>query len=137
MDEFQISNNFATGFAGRAIFMFAMLFLLWMMFRANTLAHERGSNLFQKILGTAISGSVLLFNLTAWNHFPAFFNNWAYSLSQLDSLSVGGQRFVDNMGATGFIDAGLIPSDPVSMVFWLGITIALFLGIWTAPQPKE
>jgi len=114
-----------------------MLFLLWMMFRANTLAHERGSNLFQKILGTAISGSVLLFNLTAWNHFPAFFNNWAYSLSQLDSLSVGGQRFVDNMGATGFIDGGLIPSDPVSIVFWLGITIALFLGIWTAPQPKE
>ena len=97
MDEFQISNNFATGFIGRTIFMFAMLFLLWMMFRANTLAHERGSNLIQKILGTAISGSVLVFNLTAWNTFPAFFNNWAYSLSQLDSLSVGGQRFVDNM----------------------------------------
>ena len=137
MDEFQISNNFATGFIGRAILMFAMLFLLWMMFRASTLAHERGSNLLQKILGTAISGSVLVFNLTAWNTFPAFFNNWAYSLSQLDSLSAGGQRFVDNMGATGYLDTGWIPSDPVSVVFWLGITIALFYGIWTAPEPKE
>ena len=95
------------------------------------------NDLIQKILGTAISGSVLLFNLGAWNTFPAFFNNWAYSLSQLESLSAGGQRFVDQVGATGYVDAGLIPSDPVSMVFWLGITIALFLGIWTAPQPKE
>ena len=136
MDEFQISNNFATGFIGRTIFMFAMLFLLWMMFRASTLAHERGSNLFQKILGTAISGSVLVFNLTAWNTFPAFFNNWAYSLSQLDSLSPGGQRFVDNMEPTGYLDAGLVPSDPVSTVFWLGIAIALLMGIWTAPKPK-
>tara|TARA_B100000963_G_scaffold339766_1_gene337781 strand:- start:36 stop:449 length:414 start_codon:yes stop_codon:yes gene_type:complete len=137
MDEFQINQNFIMGMSGQAVFMFAMLFLLWMMFRANTLAHERGSNLIQKILGTAISGSVLLFNLGAWNAFPAFFNNWAYSLSQLDSLSVGGQRFVDQVGATGYVDGGLIPSDPVSIVFWLGITIALFLGIWTAPQPKE
>lgn len=137
MNEFQINQNFIMGMSGQAIFMFAMLFLLWMMFRANTLAHERGSNLIQKILGTAISGSVLLFNLGAWNTFPAFFNNWAYSLSQLDSLSAGGQRFVDQVGATGYVDAGLIPSDPVSIVFWLGITIALFLGIWTAPQPKE
>ena len=50
MDEFQISNNFATGFIGRALFMFAMLFLLWMMFRASTLAHERGSIYFKKYL---------------------------------------------------------------------------------------
>tara|TARA_B100000900_G_scaffold211464_1_gene179261 strand:+ start:109 stop:522 length:414 start_codon:yes stop_codon:yes gene_type:complete len=137
MNEFQINQNFIMGMSGQAVFMFAMLFLLWMMFRANTLAHERGSNLIQKILGTAVSGSVLLFNLGAWNTFPVFFNNWAYSLSQLDSLSAGGQRFVDQVGATGYVDAGLMPTDPVSIVFWLGITIALFLGIWTAPQPKE
>ena len=136
MNEFQINQNFIMGMSGQAVFMFAMLFLLWMMFRANTLAHERGSNLIQKILGTAVSGSVLLFNLGAWNTFPVFFNNWAYSLSQLDSLSAGGQRFVDQVGATGYVDAGLMPTDPVSIVFWLGITIALFLGIWTAPQPK-
>ena len=77
MNEFQINQNFIMGMSGQAVFMFAMLFLLWMMFRANTLAHERGSNLIQKILGTAISGSVLLFNLGAWNTFPVFFNNWA------------------------------------------------------------
>ena len=136
MNEFQINQNFIMGMSGQAVFMFAMLFLLWMMFRANTLAHERGSNLIQKILGTAISGSVLLFNLGAWNTFPAFFNNWAYSLSQLDSLSPGGQRFVDNMEPTGYLDAGLVPSDPVSTVFWLGIAIALLMGIWTAPKPK-
>ena len=137
MVEFEISNNFSIGFIGRVMFMFAMLFLLWMVFKAIALAHERGSNLFQKILGTALSGSVLVVNLTAWNTCPAFFNNWAFSLSQLDSLSVGGQRFVDNMGATGYLDTGLIPSDPVSLVFWLGLTFALFYGIWTAPEPKE
>ena len=64
MNEFQINQNFIMGMSGQAVFMFAMLFLLWMMFRANTLAHERGSNLIQKILGTAISGSVLLCNFT-------------------------------------------------------------------------
>ena len=136
MVEFEISNNFSIGFIGRVMFMFAMLFLLWMVFKAIALAHERGSNLFQKILGTTISGCVLIFNLLAWNRFPAFFNNWAYSLSQLDSLSPGGQRFVDNMEPTGYLDAGLVPSDPVSTVFWLGIAIALLMGIWSAPKPK-
>ena len=137
MDEFQINQNFVTGMIAQGVFTLAMLFLLWMMFRANTLAHERGSNLVQKILSTVISAPVLLFNLGNWNNFGATFNNWAYSLSQLDSLSVGGQNFVDQTNATGFVDGGLIPSDPVSLVFWTGITVALFLGIWTAPGPKD
>ena len=137
MTEFEINQNFLMGLVAQAAFTIAMLFLLWMMFRANTLAHERGSNLIQKILSTAISGAVLFFNLGNWNNFSAAFNNWAYSLSQLDSLSAGGQRFVEETGASGYVDGGLIPSDPVSLVFWIGITIALFFGIWTAPAPKE
>ena len=52
MTEFEINQNFLMGLVGQAIFTIAMLFLLWMMFRANTLAHERGSNLIQKILST-------------------------------------------------------------------------------------
>ncbi len=137
MEEFQINQNFVGGMIAQGVFTLAMLFLLWMMFRANTLSHERGSNLVQKILSTVISAPVIIFNLGNWNNFGATFNNWAYSLSQLDSLSAGGQNFVDQTGATGFIDGGLIPSDPVSLIFWAGITIALFLGIWTAPGPKE
>ncbi len=137
MEEFQINQNFVGGMIAQGVFTLAMLFLLWMMFRANTLSHERGSNLVQKILSTLISAPVIIFNLGNWNNFGATFNNWAYSLSQLDSLSAGGQNFVDQTGATGFIDGGLIPSDPVSLIFWAGITIALFLGIWTAPGPKE
>ena len=137
MEEFQINQNFVGGMIAQGVFTLAMLFLLWMMFRANTLSHERGSNLVQKILSTLISAPVIIFNLGNWNNFGATFNNWAYSLSQLDSLSAGGQNFVDQTGATGFIDGGLIPSDPVSLIFWAGITITLFLGIWTAPGPKE
>ena len=137
MEEFEINQNFVGGMIAQGVFTLAMLFLLWMMFRANTLSHERGSNLVQKILSTVISAPVIIFNLGNWNNFGATFNNWAYSLSQLDSLSAGGQNFVDQTGATGFIDGGLIPSDPVSLIFWAGITIALFLGIWTAPGPKE
>ena len=57
MTEFEINQNFLMGLVGQAVFTIAMLFLLWMMFRANTLAHERGSNLIQKILSTAIRGS--------------------------------------------------------------------------------
>tara|TARA_Y100000817_G_scaffold138278_1_gene108427 strand:+ start:596 stop:1009 length:414 start_codon:yes stop_codon:yes gene_type:complete len=137
MEEFQINQNFVGGMIAQGVFTLAMLFLLWMMFRANTLSHERGSNLIQKILSTVISAPVIIFNLGNWNNFGATFNNWAYSLSKLDSLSAGGQNFVDQTGATAFIDGGLIPSDPVSLIFWAGITIALFLGIWTAPGPKE
>ena len=75
MDEFQINQNFVGGIIAQGVFTLAMLFLLWMMFRANTLAHERGSNLVQKILSTVISAPVILFNLGNWNNFGATFNN--------------------------------------------------------------
>ena len=108
-----------------------------MMFRGVTNAHEKGSNLIQKILGTLASGCVLIFNLGTWANTSTTANDWAYSLSQLEERSGGAQAFVDRMGATGYADPSLIPSDPVALIFWAVMAIALFMGIWTAPSPED
>ena len=47
------------------------------------------------------------------------------------------QQFVDNMGATGYSSGSLILSDPLGIIFFAAILIALLGGMWTAPGPKE
>jgi hypothetical protein len=41
------------------------------------------------------------------------------------------------MGATQYTTPGLIPADPVGIVFVLAILVGLIGGMWTAPGPKE
>ena len=137
MSEYQITDLYIGLMTNNGIFVAVNIFLLWMMFRGINIARENGSNLVQKILSTLASGCVLIFNLGTWGNMSSTVNNWAYSLSQLEERSGASQAFVDRMGATGYTDPSLIPSDPVTIVFWLVIAISLFMGIWTAPKPEE
>ena len=137
MTEFQIHDIYLGLMTNTAIFALLNIFLLWMMFRGANNAHENGSNLFQKILATLASGCVLIFNLGTWANSGSTVNDWAYSLSQLEERSGGAQAFVERMGATGYADPSLIPSDPIALVFWAVMAIALFMGIWTAPNPDD
>jgi hypothetical protein len=41
------------------------------------------------------------------------------------------------MGATQYMSGGLLPSDPIGMVFIVAILVGLIGGMWTAPGPKE
>jgi len=137
MAEFQIHDVYLGLMTNTAIFALLNIFLLWMMFRGVANAHEKGSNLVQKILGTLASVCVLIFNLGTWANTSTTVNDWAYSLSQLEERSGGAQAFVDRMGATGYADPSVIPSDPVALVFWAVMAISLLMGIWTAPSPED
>ena len=137
MNEFQIHDIYTGLVTNTGIFAAVNIFLLWMMFRGVNIAKEKGSNLIQKILSTLASGCVLIFNLGTWGGMSSNVNNGAYSLSQLEERSGGAQAFVDRMGATGYADPSLIPSDPVAIVFWAVMAIALFMGIWTTPEPEK
>jgi hypothetical protein len=41
------------------------------------------------------------------------------------------------MGATEYVSASLIPTDPLGIVFYLAILVGLIGGMWAAPEPKE
>ena len=137
MSEYQITDLYIGLMTNNGIFVAVNIFLLWMMFRGVNVARENGSNLFQKILSTLACGCVLIFNLGTWGNMSSTINNWAYSLSQLEERSGASQAFVDRMGVTGYTDPSLIPSDPVTIVFWAVIAISLFMGIWTTSESQE
>ena len=138
MEMAQISQTYISIIQMNGLFFIGNVVLLWMMFRGVTNANLYGANTFGKVMHSVISICVVAFNANTYGNVTSAVNNWAYAASQSSEELTGGmQQFVDNMGATGYISGGLIPSDPVSIVFWLGITVALFSGIWTAPKPKE
>ena len=65
-------------------------------------------------------------------------NNWALAVSESGEELTGGlQQFVDGMGATQYTTGGLLPGDPVSIVFVLAILVGLIGGMWMAPAPKD
>ena len=137
MDQFQIGMLYNGLFISNAIYMAVFIFLLWMMFRGANQSRDNGANVIQKILASIISLCVIAFNLNIFSQTFANINNYAFSLSQLDSISPAAQGFVDTMGATEAISPGLIPGDPISLVFWVLITFVLLFSIWTAPEPKS
>ena len=137
MNEYQIVELYTGLMTNNAIFMAVNIFLLWMMFRGVNVAHDRGSNLIQKILSTVVSSCVIFFNLGVWGNISSTINNWAFSMSQLEEISGAGQAFVTRTGASGYADPSLLPADPVSMVFWAVISFSLIAGIWMAPNAED
>ncbi len=120
------------------LFLIAYFILLWMMFRGVSNAHIYGVNTFGKVLHTVISLCVVSFVSGTYSFIASLLNNWALSLSESgEELNGSLQNFVDVTGATQYISPGLIPADPVGIVFILAILVGLIGGMWTAPGPKE
>ena len=87
---------------------------------------------------TVISLCVVSFVSGTYSFIASLLNNWALSLSESgEELNGSLQNFVDVTGATQYISPGLIPADPVGIVFILAILVGLIGGMWTAPGPKE
>ena len=85
-----------------------------------------------------ISLCVVAFNANTYGNITSAVNNWAYAASESGLELTGGmQNFVDNVGATGYVNGSMIPSDPLGIVFYVAILIGLIGGMWTAPAPKE
>ena len=120
------------------LFLIAYFILLWMMFRGVSNAHIYGVNTFGKVLHTVISLCVVSFVSGTYSFIASLLNNWALSLSESgEELNGSLQNFVDVTGATQYTSPGLIPVDPVGIVFILAILVGLIGGMWTAPEPKE
>ena len=120
------------------LFLIAYFILLWMMFRGVSNAHIYGVNTFGKVLHTVISLCVVSFVSGTYSFIASLLNNWALSLSESgEELNGSLQNFVDVTGATQYTSPGLIPADPIGIVFILAILVGLIGGMWTAPGPKE
>tara|TARA_B000000565_G_C23673985_1_gene335360 strand:+ start:350 stop:769 length:420 start_codon:yes stop_codon:yes gene_type:complete len=120
------------------LFLIAYFILLWMMFRGVSNAHIYGVNTFGKVLHTVISLCVVSFVSGTYSFIASLLNNWALSLSESgEELNGSLQNFVDVTGATQYTSPGLLPADPVGIVFILAILVGLIGGMWTAPGPKE
>ena len=120
------------------LFLIAYFIILWMMFRGVSNAHIYGVNTFGKVLHTVISLCVVSFVSGTYSFIASLLNNWALSLSESgEELNGSLQNFVDVTGATQYTSPGLIPADPIGIVFILAILVGLIGGMWTAPGPKE
>ena len=112
--------------------------LIWMMFRGVSNAYIYGANTFSKVMHSVLSLCVVSFLSGTFSTAGTTLNNWALALSESgEELNGGLQQFVDGMGATPYMSGGLLPSDPIGMVFILAILVGLIGGRWTAPGPKE
>lgn len=120
------------------LFLIAYSILLWMMFRGVSNAYIYGANTFGKVLHSVISLCVVSFVSGTYAFTSSLLNNWALALSESgEELNGSLQNFVDVTGATQYTSSGLIPSDPIGIVFILAILVGLIGGMWTAPGPKE
>ena len=138
MDQFQVGMLYNGLFTSNAIFTGVFIFLLWMMFRGVSNAHIYGVNTFGKALHSVISLCVVAFVSGTYAFASTLVNNWALALSESgEELGAGLQQFVDGAGATQYTTPGLIPADPIGIVFVLAILVGLIGGMWTAPSPKE
>lgn len=120
------------------LYLIANVILLWMMFRGVSNAYIYGANTFSKVLHSVISLCVVAFVSGTFAFTSSVANNWALSLADSgEELNGSLQSFVDSMGATQYTTPGLIPSDPIGIVFVLAILVGLIGGMWMAPAPKE
>jgi hypothetical protein len=120
------------------LFLIAYSILLWMMFRGVSNAYIYGANTFGKVLHSVISLCVVSFVSGTYAFTSSLLNNWALALSESgEELNGSLQNFVDVTGATQYTSPGLIPADPIGIVFILAILVGLIGGMWTAPGPKE
>ncbi|OUW81308.1 MAG: hypothetical protein CBD82_04045 [Gammaproteobacteria bacterium TMED222] len=139
MEQIALLNESYTALLGvSGIFFIGNILLLWMMFRGVTNANLYGVNTFGKVMHSIISLCVVAFNMGTYGNVAMTMNNWAFAVSETGEELTGGlQQFVDSMGATEYVSASLIPTDPLGIVFYLAILIGLIGGMWAAPEPKE
>ncbi|MDA9595274.1 hypothetical protein N9S29_02100 [SAR86 cluster bacterium] len=139
MEQIALLNESYTALLGvSGIFFIGNILLLWMMFRGVTNANLHGVNTFGKVMHSIISLCVVAFNMGTYGNVAMTMNNWAFAISETGEELTGGlQQFVDSMGATEYVSASLIPTDPLGIVFYLAILVGLIGGMWAAPEPKE
>mgnify|MGYP001331465426 CR=1 FL=1 len=136
MTEFQIISQFNSFLISNAMYLAVFTFLLWMAFRGVIRLSENGGTIFNKVLSSLFSLTVVYFNLQTLGFLYANWQGTAYSLSQLDNLSPTAESFVNFVGGGSLDGFSLIPADPIAIIFWIVVLISLLVPTWTAPEPK-
>ena len=112
-----------------AIFAAGNIILLWMVFRGVTNANLYGANVFSKVIHTVMSLCIVLFNTATLGNISSQLNNWAMALSEIEGEMPGGLvQFIERMGATEYTNPGLVPENPVALIFWIAVTIGLVVA---------
>ena len=139
MEIMQIQESYIGIMQIFATMLLGNIILLWMLFRGVSNAYLYGVNTFAKVIHSVMSLCVVAFLSGMYANIAATVNNWAYALASqtAEELPQGLQLFVENSGATEFVTASLIPSNPVALIFVLAVLVGLLGGMWTAPAPKE
>ena len=137
MEQIAVLNDTYVSILGvNGLFLIANFILLWMMFRGVTNANLHGANTLKSI--TLRNFFCVVAFISGTFNVGSTLNNWALAVSESGEELTGGlQQFVDGMGATQYTTGGLLPGDPVSIVFVLAILVGLIGGMWMAPAPKD
>ena len=104
--------------------------LLWAALRGALRIYDQGGTMFAKIISSLFGLGIAYQSLMIGGF---FFINWqstSYALSQLDNLSANSQRFVDFLPVSSPPEFSLIPWNPVAIVWWIVVVIAILGPIW-------
>ena len=130
MTEYQIMNSFNMFMISNAMFQLGVFILLWITLRWVRAIYTNGAELIEKIL-CSVFGLGTVFNGLMVSGF--FYANWegtSYALSQLGSLSPTAQSFVDYLPVDTLPEVSLIPWNPVMIVWWLAVIVAILYPVW-------
>ena len=130
MDEYQIVSNFSSFMISNSIYQLGTFVLLWAALRGALRIYDQGGTMFAKIISSLFGLGIAYQSLMIGGF---FFINWqstSYALSQLDNLSANSQRFVDFLPVTSPPEFSLIPWNPVAIVWWIVVVIAILGPIW-------
>ena len=130
MEQYQIVNSFNMFMISNAMYQLGVFILLWITFRWVRTIYAGGAELIEKILCT-VFGLGTVFNGLMISGFS--YANWqgtSYALSQLASLSPTAQSFVDYLPVDTLPEVGLIPWNPLMIVWWLGVIVAILYPVW-------
>ena len=130
MGEYEIQSLFNSFLISNAIFFAGNAFLLWVAFRASLGVRDNGGNLVTKILVSLFGLGIVFLNLQNLGFLQINWESTAFALSQLDTISDNGQRFVDFLNITEAPTYSLIPTNPIFQVWWLVVIAMLLLPVW-------
>ena len=113
-----------------ALYLAGVSFLIWVTFRAGLRIYDHGAPILNKILVSIFGIGVVYNGLTINAFLQVTWENTAYALSKLDSISENAQSFVDFIDVSSAPVFSLIPANPFFIVWWVAVLLMMLLPVW-------
>jgi len=137
MSEFEIQTVLNNSLIQQALYMFAFLFATWFAGRCAVVTNESGnSNIISKIVITAFALSSIYYVNFQVVWIDLHIKNYGHELAVLKEsgadISARAEAAIELFGASAsdVPTLGLIPENPIAIIFILSITLILLSGIW-------